>query len=219
MFHNIFSASKKEKITTKPKITIDIHEKNSLVISELKYSNQVEIEIMPLKIGDYLISNIMIERKTINDFILSMINKRLKEQIRQMQEYEKRLLIIEGSIDEIKNSKINPNALKACILSILINQLPIIFTKDYKETSEYLILLAKQQLKKPMETSMHSRIPKTIEKQKQYILEAFPNIGPQTSKKLLEKFHSLKNIFNAEEDELKDILKNKVKDFKNLIHS
>jgi len=220
-FHNIFKIIKKKKSKQIPKIIIDVHEKNSLILSELESSNQIKLEIKSLKIGDYLIGKTIIERKTVNDFISSMINKRLVQQLRQMKKYKQQLLIIEG-IDEQElykeDTKLNPNAIRGFILSIIINyQIPIIFTQDYKDTTKYLIILAKQQLKPKTEITLHHRIPKKIKEQKQYILEAFPNIGPITAKKLLKKFKTLNNTINASAEELKEILKSRTESFKNLL--
>jgi len=219
--HNIFKITRKQKKKQIPKIIADIHEKNSLILSELKSSNQIKLEIKSLKIGDYLIGRTIIERKTVNDFISSMINKRLVQQLKQMKKYKQQLLIIEG-IDEQElyreDTKLNPNAIRGFILSIITNyQVPIVFTQDYKDTAKYLIILAKQQLKPKTEITLHQRIPKKIKKQKQYILEAFPNIGPITAKKLLKKFKTLNNTLNASEQELQEILKSRTKSFKKLL--
>jgi len=219
-FINPFKKSRKSKKKIIPTIIADIHEKNSLVLAELESSKQVKLEIKNLKIGDYLIGKTIIERKTVQDFISSMLNKRLIQQIKQMQKYKKQIIIIEG-IDEDEiyktDTKLNPNAIRGFILSILTNyQIPIIFTQDYKDTSQYLITLAKQQLKKPIESSLHHRIPKTIPEQKQYVLESFPNIGPITAKKLLKKFKTVSNTLNANVEDLKEILKSRAENFKNL---
>lgn len=210
----------KEKI--KPLIIADIHEKNSLILGELtekQNKKEIELAINSLKIGDYLIGNTIIERKTVSDFISSMINKRLVQQLSQMKQYPHQLLIIEGNLENFESFN-NPNAIRGMILSILTNyQIPIIFTEDYKETTEYLIVLAKQQLKKPQEISLHSRIPKTIKEQKKYVLESFPDIGPVKAKKLLEKFKSLAKVFNATEEELKEVLGNNTQYFKEIIEN
>ena len=58
----------------KPKIIADYREKNSLVISEL-INLGVDVEIRELKVADYIVKDVAIERKTINDFVSSMINK------------------------------------------------------------------------------------------------------------------------------------------------
>ena len=226
MFYDIFS-KKEIRINAnkiKPKIIADIHEKDSMILAELKSNQEIELNIQPLKIGDYLIGNTIIERKTTNDFISSMISKRLIEQLMQMQQYENRLLIIEGDLFSIfkkdNSLHIHPNAVRGFILSIISNyNTNIIFTKDYKDTAMYLITLSKQQLKPKTPISFHSRIPKTMKEQKQYILESFPNIGPKKAELLLKKFKTLNNTFNASEEELKEILKNNSKNFKEILNN
>jgi ERCC4-type nuclease len=223
-FLNPFSKKEQKKPKNKviPVIVADIHEKNSLVLAELEQSKEVQLIIHSLKIGDYLIKNIIIERKTISDFISSMISKRLVEQLRQMKQYSNQLLIVEGNLSSVfsQETNLHPNSIRGFILSILTNyQIPIIFTEDYEETTRYLIILAKQQLKQKTEISLHSRIPKTIKEQKQYVLESFQNIGPIKAKKLLEKFKSLENVFNANEKDLKEILGNSAQSFKDTIEN
>ena len=218
-FHNIFKKSRKTLSPKLPLIIADIHEKNSLVLSHL--STQSNLQIKPLKIADYLVGQTAIERKTVQDFISSMINKRLIQQLKQMQIYPQRLLIIEGGLHSTlqENTPIT-KALRGFILSIITNhQTPIIQTLNPNETANYIITLAKQQLKLQTPISLHSRIPKTIQEQKQYILESFPNIGPTKAKKLLEKFQTISKTINASEESLEEILKSKAKEFKTLINS
>jgi ERCC4-type nuclease len=222
MINDIFSnRSNKEKIKDLPVIIVDIHEKNSLIISELISSKEVKVDIKSLEIADYLIKDIAIERKTITDFVSSMINKRLFEQLKNLNVYERKLLIIEGLKNkELERISINPHAIKGMILSILTDyNIPIIFTLNEKETADYLIILSKQKEKEKTESNLHSRIPKTLNEQKIYILEAFPSIGPKTAKNLLDKFRSLSLIFNASEEELNEILKTKTKEFKDILNT
>ena len=225
MFYNPFAKKEKRKSSKKiikPKIFADIHEKDSSILAELISNKEIETKIISLKIGDYLIGNTIVERKTTSDFISSMLNKRLIQQLVQMQKYKNKLLIIEGNPENLtsQEGKLNPNALRGFILSIIQNyNTNIIFTKDPIDTSLYLITLTKQQSKKPIEISFHSRIPRTTKEQKQYILESFPNIGPKKAKLLLKKFKTLKNTFNACEEDIRNILKGKSKEFKDILNN
>jgi len=200
-FHNIFSKKQEKKIKVKSaKIVVDIHEKNSFVLANL-IELGAETEIKSLEIGDYVIGNTIVERKTAQDFVSSMLSRRLLEQLKNMCQYENKFLIIEGK--NRKEMSINPNAIRGMILSISLNfKIPIIITENEKETADYLFLLAKQQAKQKTEINLHSRIPRTREEQKKYILESFPGIGPATAKKLLEKFGTIKNIINSPKEEL-----------------
>ena len=221
---NIFQKRKK-KISESSEIKADYREKNSLVISELKSLN-LNVDLCNLKVGDYLINNTIVERKTISDFISSMINNRLLKQIEEMKQYSERLLIIEGFDEQelyseenaFQKNGMHPNSIRGFLLSIsLKHKIPIIFTKNCQDTAKFIYLISKKNIKK-------SEIPlnankKTLNKKEQleFIIESFPGIGPKTARKLLEKFGTLKNIINAEPDQLKEILGKKSDNFLRII--
>lgn len=203
MFHTIFS-KKKTKLKEKPLIVADNREKNSLVIAEL-IARDIDVDFKQLAIGDYLIGEVVVERKTISDFISSMLNKRLFTQLENLKQHEKSLLIIEGYQDlDLSESGLHENALKGLILSICLEQrIPIIFTKDSQDTAIFFSLIAK---KKKTEFSLRSKLQMTDQERLQFIIEGFPNIGPVTAKTLLEKYKTLKGIINAPEEEIKSLL-------------
>lgn len=221
MLFNIFQQKNKQsKKQTKPQIIADIHEKNSPVFSNLIESG-AELNIMSLEVGDFLIGETIIERKTFSDFISSMLNKRLMQQLSNMQKYSKRLLILEGKDFESlerSESKLNPNAIRGMMISTAIDfQTPIIFTKNSEETAKYLLVLAKRQLKKPTEITLHGRKGQTKKEKIEYIIQSFPRVGPKNAKALLKKFNSIKNIINAQPEQLKEILGKKAEEFIELL--
>ena len=219
MFENIFSKGSARQ-EQKPRLAIiaDNHEKNSLVISELLELG-IDAEMQHLPVADFLVNGVAIERKTISDFLSSMINKRLARQLEEIKQYPKSLLIIEG-IDEQElynddnHEGINANAIRGFLLSIVLEfQVPIIFTKDYADTAKFISVLAKKEKKEHI--SLRA-VKKSLNKkeQLQYILEGFPGIGPATAKKLLKKFKTIRGIINASEDELKKEIGKKAGVFK-----
>ncbi len=216
---DIFQKRKiKQKEIKKPKIIVDYREKNSLVASEL-INLGMEIKFRELKVADYIVKDVAIERKTINDFISSMINKRLFNQIQELQQYKNRLLIVEG-IDEQElysddELGVNGNAIRGFLLSILLKyNIPIIFTKNYQDSARFISVLAKKQTKE-LPLKAKKRILNKKE-QLQFIIEGFPGIGPKTAQKLLKKFRTIQNIINASETELRKIIGKKAEVIINL---
>lgn len=217
---NIFSKTKtkKQSVCPNPKtpIIIDTREKQSLITANLT-EQKANIKHELLEIGDYLINDTIIERKTYQDFAASITDKRLFNQLKEMKKYKTSILILEG-FDFSYKSRLHPNAIRGTILSIT-KQVPIIYTENESDTAKFLIQIARRQEKTPQEFSTRqTKTYTTTEKQKQFILEGFPGVGPITAQNLLYKFSSLKNIFNATEKQLENILdKNQIHKFRNLL--
>jgi len=220
---DIFS---KSKIKEKPRLKIiaDKREKNSLVIAEL-HSLGIEVEMRHLKVADFIIKEAAIERKTISDFLGSMINKRLSRQLEEIKQYPKSLLIIKGIEEqEFYNDKleihgIHPNAIRGFLLDILLKfQVPIILTKDYEDTARFLYVLARKQKLKHITIRANKKALNKRE-QLQYLLEGFPGIGPATAKKLLKKYGTIKTIINTPIETLKQDIGKKAEIFKLLDQS
>jgi len=212
---NIFSRpSKKRKPKEKVKIIVDNREKNSLIPSLL--SENFSLEYKQLPVADYIVNNTAIERKTLSDLKSSIINKRIIQQLLELKQYPQHLLLLEGFPKEETEGRLHQNALRGFLLSVALEyRVPIIFTEDEEDTVKYISILAKKTEK---EYSIRaSKISKTKKEQVQFILEGFPYIGPKTSKKLIKKFKSIQNIINASEEELKEILGKRAKDFKKIV--
>lgn len=217
---DIFSKKKETKIKEIPKPTIlaDYREKNCFVASEL-FRLGINVEFRELKVADYLVNDVAIERKTVSDFISSMINRRLLNQLEELQQYENKLLIVEGIneqdlyTDSEEKIGVHPNSVRGFLISILLkHKVPIIYTKDASDTAKFISVLAKR---KPKELSLNVSKKSLNKKERlQFILEGFPGIGPKSAKRLLEKFKTIKNIMNASEEELKKVVGKKADIFK-----
>ncbi|HTY44000.1 MAG TPA: ERCC4 domain-containing protein [Patescibacteria group bacterium] len=215
---NIFSKKipREKKKEESMRVIADYRERGSLVISELKKLG-LDVEIKELKVADYLIGNIAIERKTVSDFISSMLSHRLLNQLEELQQYENRLLIIEGTDEQELYSEteegINSNAIRGFLLSIVLkHKVPIIFSKNSEDTAKFIERIAK---KKERESPLNVKKRSLDKKERlQFILEGFPGIGPKTARKLLERFKTLKNIMNASEEELKELIGKKADIFR-----
>jgi ERCC4-type nuclease len=208
---NIFSKTPTKSSQTCPNpktpIILDKRENNSLIkanLIEQKASFQEEI----LEIGDYLINQTIIERKTYKDFLASLKDKRLFTQINQMKKYQNQILILE-SFDFTYKSNFHQNAIRGAILSIT-SLIPTIYTENEEDTVAFLLQIAKRQTKENKNISIRETKSKlSTEQQKQFILEGFPEIGPKTAQTLLQEFPTLNQIFNATTKQLENILSEK----------
>jgi len=197
------------------RIIIDHRERKSFVIEEL-IALGVKCEVKHLPLADYIISkDLGIERKTVTDFVGSMINKRMIKQLVDLKaNYKKPLLLIEGLSEEdlyspSSHPNINKNAIKGMLLSIVLDiGVPIIFTDDYKDTASYLYLLLKREGSAPKGYGLAvSRKAYSLSDQQQIFIEGFPSVGPGLSKGLLKHFKSVGAIINASVKDLREVPK------------
>ncbi|OYT33621.1 MAG: RNA helicase [Candidatus Aenigmarchaeota archaeon ex4484_52] len=198
-----------EKIT----IIADVREsKINKKLSELANKNNIELKINQLKVADFVLSDRLgVERKQIDDFIDSIIDKRLFEQMTSLSSsFLRPILIIEdvdaANIFDLKYSRnINIDAVIGAINSISIDfRIPIYFTKDIHQTCDILICLAKrEQTEKNRSVQIGSaRKVQSFEEIQEQIIGSFPRINRNIAIKLLDEFKSIKNIVNANLDKL-----------------
>lgn len=193
----------------KVKIFADFREKGSGIIKELA-NRGVNVKMQNLAVGDYILSNrVCVEFKTKQDFVSSLIDKRLLQQVKALKDnFEKPLIIIEGDEDIYSVRKVHPNAINGMLAAITVDfGIPLISTKNYLETVSLLKAIAQreQEFEKKDIGVRGERKPLTTREQQEFIIESFPNVGPNLAKSLLKEFKSVKNVINAEHNDLQKV--------------
>ncbi len=189
------------------KIICDYREKPS-GIPGLLYDTTAEVSISSLSTGDYIINDqIIVERKTAEDFIQSIINNRLFDQCSKLKKASKRILILIEGNPYKTGHKMNPSVIRGAILSILTAwQIPIIYSESSESSVELIIILGIQSLKNNVYIrSHHGYKPKKKKSQKLSFLQGIPSTGPAIAGRLMEQFGNIKSVVNASPDELRKI--------------
>ena len=189
------------------KIYADFREKGSGIIKKL-IELGADLKLEKLEIGDYLLStDLCVEHKTVEDFVNSLIDKRLFSQLKEMKKYSKQLIVLEGEEDLYSQRKLHPNAIRGMLATICIDfGVPVISTKNTEESALLMAIIAKrEQSDEKKDFTLHSTKPLTLKEQQEYIISALPGVGPVISKPLLKKFGSVKKIINAKVDDLKKV--------------
>ncbi len=204
-----FDGEKKEN--DKIIIFADSREQASTIQKELFSHEDVKLITKALDIGDYVLSkDVCVERKTIEDFLNSMIDGRLFTQLNNLrQNYTKPLIILEGNTTELFTMRnIHKNSILGALTSIALDyQVPVLNSKDSKETADMLYVIAKRE-QKLNNKEVRIRVGRkglTLSEQQRFIVEGFPSVGPLLAKSLLEKFGSIKEIVDASEKELQEL--------------
>lgn len=201
--------NEKKKLNDKITIIVDTRERNSLAAKELK-NKDCEIIEKQLGIGDYQVGeDTIIERKSVNDFIASILDGRLFSQAIKLTSFEKALLIVEGSLENaFEERDINKQAIHGAMFSIMLEfKIPILFAIDGYETCDLVYQLAKrEQLKRDRPISY--RVVKksdSLHVNQRNILEGFPFIGPTLAERLIKEYGSIRLFANTSLERLQKI--------------
>ncbi len=194
-----------ETILDKPVIIADARERQGSLLKSLA-QHPVDIKLVNLPVGDYQVSDrVIIEVKTLDDFIQSILDGRLLQQARQLKEQADRpvMLIITPSIQP---GRVQQNALLGAMASITIDfGIPIITLPDADTAARYILLLAKrEQFKQQRTPHLHpeKRRRWSLPEIQEYITASLPGIGSTLNKPLLKRFQTLRALFNATANEL-----------------
>lgn len=179
-------------------IIVDTHEPD--LIRDLLRWLGAEISVKHITPGDYVVGDMGVERKSLNDFFASIVRKRLFDQIARLKEaYQKRLLIVEGDISHVKQFG-NPRVFWGAYLSIVLDlETPIIFTPDMEETANLLFTLDKRISEDRRRFPVIRYKPRVLsdDEWKIFVVQGLPYVGYKTAERLLTRFRTVRRIFNA----------------------
>ena len=206
------------------KVIVDTREMRTIVVKKL-FELGAKIESKRLEVGDFVLSErVCVERKTVKDFLQSIMDGRLFEQVSNLTaNYEKPVIIVEGSSDIYTEKMMHPNAIRGAIASLAIDfRIPIIQTTSEEETALFLYMIAaREQLDKKVSVNIRGgKKPLEDNYIQEYIISGFPGIGRETARRILKHFKTIKNFINSDIKELmkiEKIGKKKAKRIKELI--
>ncbi len=191
-------------------IFVDHRERNSGV-AEYLMEYDAKVVTKQLDTADYLSSDrVAIERKRVQDFLQSIVDKRLFSQLKNLTEtYERPIIIMEGRPEILFSERdIHPNTIRGVLSSMAVEyRVPIIWTLNARETAAQVFWLAyREQVKEKREVAIRTNHKtNSISEQQEYVVAGLPHINTTLSKRLLEEFGTIKKIFSSSEEKLKRV--------------
>ena len=201
----VIDSLKRAAAAPKPKVLIfaDNREYSSDVIAGLgKYDCIVKQKV--LAVGDYLLSDrVCVERKTADDFVSSITDKRLFSQLTNLKNgFERPVLLIEGND---LYGRLSPNAIQGALASIALDfQMPIIWSRNAEETAGIIYWLARrEQFEDKREVSLRGdKKAETDSEKQEYLVSGLPGVSLMRARALLKHFKTPTAVFSASADEL-----------------
>ena len=189
-------------------ITVDMRESRSGIPARLALIPGVEVITADLLCADYAISNILgIERKTAQDFIASILDKRLFEQAARLQaEYETGLILIEGDVYATNNNVADVAIDGALSWLALLSGLSVLHVPTISRSAGLIHRLSLHcEHGLGYDTPIRTSKPKDSSMAAQFLIEGLPGCGATTSLKLLSHFGSPVAVFKATDEELRNV--------------
>jgi Fanconi anemia group M protein len=188
-------------------IFVDAREANTGILEYFIQYNCI-IQKKMLLYGDFVVSDrVCIEKKLVKDFIQSIMDKRLFQQLKAMKDnFEKPILIIEG--EDSLYGFLQPNIIRGALAAITVDlSIPIIWTRDMADTAGIIFWIAKrEQIDEKREVVLRNKkTPETLEEQQEYLIASLPDVSTVRAKELLKHFKTPQNVFNASTDDLQEV--------------
>ena len=161
-----------------------------------------------LEVADFVLSeDVAVERKTSQDFVDSIVDNRLFDQLQDLNSYEDPVILIEGGNIYSKRN-VSEKAIRGALSSVILDyNIPIIWSQGVDDTVEILIQMAeKEQEDQEKEVAVRGNSTgKTMEQRKEFIVAGLPGVNTKIARRLLKKFKNVRSIFKASEEELQEI--------------
>jgi Fanconi anemia group M protein len=198
---------KVEKEDEEDKIEVVADDRENSIAKELS-RDEIELEKKRLDVADFIVSDrTAVERKRTDDFVDSIIDNRLFEQLQELQQFDNPILVIEGE-NLYTHRDIDPKAIRGAISSLAIDyQMPLIWTDDKKDTVETLKALARrEQEEKDREVQVRgSKSGMTPDEILEFIVSGIPDVNTKIAERMLNEFKTVENVFTASEKELQNV--------------
>lgn len=194
-------------------ILVDYRERNSEVVEELaKLGAPLRFE--NLDAGDYLIAGkVVVERKSCNDFVSSIIDKRLFEQTRYMLQTQlKPVVIVEGDFAKtLAFRKVGYPQVYGAIAALVDMGVSVLRTGSSVETAYAIYYIYKRHAEPSRKEYLQPvkvkvvKSNKSIETVQLNMVAAIPGISRELAHRILMHFKTPRRFFKASPAELRRV--------------
>ena len=198
---------KSEEDEDEDKLKIIADDRENSIAKKLSKSN-IEVDKKRLDVADFIVSDrVAVERKEASDFVDSLVDQRLFEQITELQQFDRPIIIIEGN-NLYSHRDIHSNSIRGALASIAVDhEIPVMWSEGEEDTSEILQTLAKREQEEQDRTvAVRGESSSMSDKDLQeFVVGGLPEVNTKLAVRLLEEFSSIEAVFNASFEELKQV--------------
>lgn len=184
-------------------LVMDVHE--PVEVLDGLQRRGVPVERRKLHPADYVVGAVGVERKNVRDFFSSLTSKRLFEQVTRLKEsYSCPILILEGDAGEFVDGLANPDAFWGALASVAVDAgVPVLPTPTRDGTAAVLARVHARLSREGARSEVRFK-PRLIgpAAELKFVVQGLPGVGDVQSARLLERFGTVRRVFQAAEKDL-----------------
>ncbi|MFO1532889.1 MAG: ERCC4 domain-containing protein, partial [Thermoplasmatota archaeon] len=190
-----------------PRIIFDLREQQGAVVRHL-HELGAQLEGRQLDIGDFILSDrVAVERKSCADFVDSLVDGRLFEQLRALHAYPRPFLVLEGeSLHGHRN--VSVEAIMGALAAVTVDHgIPVLQVREPLDTARFAYAVAKrEQTKEQRKLAVRPVKPTMTDAERQaYLLAGLPGVSDTLAERLLDRFGSVAAALAAPVTELAEV--------------
>lgn len=186
------------------RVVADDRERTGGVIEALRGMVGVEVDVRRLAVGDFVVEErFAVERKTLADFAVSVVDARLFRQSATLAQGVRRgVLVLEGTAADAAG--VSREALQGALITVSVFYgLAVLRSRDAAETARLMVYLGRQARRFASGSLPRPGYrPKGKRARQLFILQGLPGLGPGRAGRLLDRFGSIQAITNASLEDL-----------------
>ncbi|HEX2066323.1 MAG TPA: ERCC4 domain-containing protein, partial [Candidatus Thermoplasmatota archaeon] len=189
-----------------PRVLYDHREQSGAVVRHL-HELGCALEGRQLEVADFILSDrVAVERKTCADFVGSLVDGRLFEQLRQLKAYPRPFLLLEGETLH-GHRNLSPEAIVGALASVTVDHgIPVLQTRDGLETARFLHAVARrEQEREGRKLAVRPGKPASDDELRLFLVAGLPGISEVLASRLLERFGTARRVFGASAAELAQV--------------
>jgi ERCC4-type nuclease len=191
------------------RMVADDREAGSGVIEALRLHPDCELEVRRLHHGDYLVDNrLLVERKTLRDLVVSIIDGRFLGQARRLVSGPLRpVILLEETSRDIAKSGMSREAIQGALITVTVMfGIPLLRSRNPEESAQLMVFAARQAAM--LVSGALPRVghrPKSRRALQLHILQGLPNVGPNRAARLIERFGTVEAALTAAPEALAQV--------------
>jgi Fanconi anemia group M protein len=150
---------------------------------------------------------VAVERKEAADFADSVIDGRLFDQLSELSEYERAVVILEGE-DLYGHRDISSEAVRGALVSAVVDYGVSVLRSDGVEDTARTLRRTAEREQEDEDRSVDVRSvdgSKDPQERLLFVAAGLPGINTKLAERLMEEFETLEHLFSAEETDLREV--------------